>query len=54
MDLEDLITSTISDAKPMIIAAFCAVVGFVITASLVEAWLSKPSEEEREKGRGKR
>lgn len=50
MDLEGLIASTISDAKPMAIAAFCAIVGFVITASLVEAWLSKPSEEKRGRG----
>lgn len=36
MNLEDLIVSTISDAKPMIILALCVIVLFVIVASLVE------------------
>lgn len=36
MNLEDLIVSTISDAKPMIILALCGIVLFVIVASLVE------------------
>lgn len=54
MNLEDLIASTISDAKPMVIAAFCAIVGFVVMASLVEAWLSEPSKEKREKRSGRK
>lgn len=41
MNLEDLIVSTISDAKPMMILALCTIVLFVIVASLIEAWLAK-------------
>lgn len=37
MNLEDLIVSTISDAKPMMILALCTIVLFVIVASLIEA-----------------
>lgn len=41
MTVEDLIVSTISDAKPMMILALCTIVLFVIVASLIEAWLAK-------------
>ena len=41
MNLADLIVSTISDAKPMMILALCTIVLFVIVASLIEAWLAK-------------
>lgn len=41
MNLEDLIVSTISDTKPMMILALCTIVLFVIVASLIEAWLAK-------------
>lgn len=47
MNLEDLIVSTISDAKPIMIAGFCVIVLFVIVASLIEVWLFKPREEKQ-------